>query len=243
LIAAHDREGLLKHTAAASSPFQKALGLASVEHLLIQVGAIGEAEEYAHAIADDAADCSLAKAEALTAVATGWTRKGDLDHARQSFDSALKKVDSVRAELAFGKVAVAASIAAAQAESGMVPTSVGTFDFALKLASQVQPRAKPVNGVYPKTYFGSLFQDDAYRAVFGAAIRTHDLGAARQTVELWRTSAGNSADVSIVDAWLGVGRQDEALSYARRLKNATERAPTLLWLARTLLDEAGAPLI
>jgi tetratricopeptide (TPR) repeat protein len=243
LIAAHDRNGLLKHTEAASSPFQKALGLASLEHLLIQVGAVKEAEESAQAITDNGADCSLAKAEALTAVGTAWQGAGDPEHARQAFDAALKAVASVGSELAFGKAAVTASVAAALAESGMAAMSKETFELALKFTSQVQPRPKPVNGVYPKTYFGSHFQDDAYRAIFGAAIRTRDLSAVRHMVELWRASAGSGANTSIVDVWLDAGRRDEALSYARGLKNATERVPTLLWLARSLLDEEGAPLL
>ena len=79
-------------------------------------------EQSARAIPDDSADCTLAKAEALTAAATAWARKGDSDRAREDFDAALQKVASVGAGLAFGKVIVTASIAAAQAESGMVLT-------------------------------------------------------------------------------------------------------------------------
>ena len=240
LIASRDRPGLVKHTAAASSPFQKTLGLASIEHLLIQVGRIQEAEETVQSIPDDGAACSLAKTEALTAVATAWARKGDTNHARQSFSSALKNVDSVRRELAFGKAVVVASIAAGQAESGFVATSAGTLDFALTLVSQVEPRPKRVNGVYPKTYGGHRFRDDAFGAVFGSAIRMRDLGAARHTVELWRTSEGDSANFSIVHAWVDAGRKPEALVYVRGLEIAMERVEALLMLAGILLDEAGA---
>jgi tetratricopeptide (TPR) repeat protein len=243
LVAARDREGLLKHTAEASSPFQKTLGLASIEHLLIHVGAVKDAEQSARAIPNDGADCTLAKAEALTAAGTAWARIGDSERAQETFESALQNVASVGRDLAFGKAIVIASIAAAEAESGMIATGNKTFETALKSVSQVEPCPKPVKGVYPKTYFGRRFQDDAYRLIFGVAIRAHDLGAARHTVDLWRAAGGSGENVSIVDAWLGVGRKDEALSYARGLKDAIERVPTLLWMARSLLDEAGAPLL
>jgi hypothetical protein len=61
LVARRDRQGLLKHTAEASSPFQKTLGLASIERLLIQLGALKDAEQSARAIPDDGTDCTPAK--------------------------------------------------------------------------------------------------------------------------------------------------------------------------------------
>lgn len=243
LAAAGDREGLLKHTRAAVSPFQKAMGLASIEHIFIQIGAPAEAEQYAREIPDDRSDCTLARVEALSATATAWARKGDTEHAQACFNEALATLTMVGRELAFGKAVVAASIAAAQSESGLVATSSKTFDLALKLASEVPSRPKPVNGVYPKTYFGRGFQDDAFRAIFAAAIRIHDLGAARHTAEMWHTSAGSDANSSIVDAWLAAGRKDDALAFARSLRDPIERVPALLSLARSLLDDAGAPVI
>ena len=102
LVAARDSDGLRKHTERAATPFQKALGLASIEHLLIQLGALQEAEQSARAMPDDGADCSLAKAEALTAAASAWARNGDSDRARENFDAALQTVASVGSGLAFG---------------------------------------------------------------------------------------------------------------------------------------------
>src|SRR5262249_46191710 len=145
LVAARDSERLRKHTEQAATPFQKALGLASLEHLLIQVGALEEAEQSARAIPDDNEDCSLAKAEALTTAATAWARKGNPERARENFDAALKSVASVGNDLAFGKAVVTASIAAAQAESGTVLPSNKTFETALKVVLQINPRPKPIN--------------------------------------------------------------------------------------------------
>jgi tetratricopeptide (TPR) repeat protein len=243
LVVAHDSEGLRRHTEQAATPFQKALGLASLEHLLIQVGAVEQAEQSARAIPDDNEDCSLAKAEALTATATAWGRKGDSERARENFDAALQAAASVGgSDLAFGKAVVTASIAAAQAESGMVLLSNKTFETALKLVLQIKPRPKPINGVYPKNYFGGRFQDGGYNAIFGFALRAHNLGIARNALELWRALGVAGVHEDIMYAWLGAGRRDEAISYAHSLKEGTSRAQALLWLARTLLDEAGAPM-
>src|SRR5262249_14395595 len=67
LVAARNSAQLRKHVEEASTPFQKTLGLASLEHLLIQLGTLELADESARTMPDDSADCSLAKAEALTA--------------------------------------------------------------------------------------------------------------------------------------------------------------------------------
>jgi len=70
-----------------------------------------------------------------------------------------------------------------------------------------------------------------------------NLEIARNRVEPWRSSGVAGVDESIIDAWFRVGRKDEAISYARSLKGETLRTSALLWVARKLLDEAGAPLL
>jgi tetratricopeptide (TPR) repeat protein len=242
LAAAGDHEGLLNHTRAASTPFQKAMGLASLEHILIQLRAPAEAEKYAREIPNDCPDCTLARVEALSAVATAWARTGDPERAQKCFEEALVGLKTVGLDLAFGKAVVAASIAAAQYESGLVATSAQTFELALKLTSQVPSRPKPVKGVYPKMYFSRGFQDDAFRAIFAVAIRIYD-GAARRTAEMWHDLAGDEAYSSIVDAWLAAGRKEDALAFARTISDPEQRVAALLWLARSLLDDAGAPVI
>jgi hypothetical protein len=241
LVAARDLQGLRKHTESASSPFQKTLGLAGMEHLLIQAGALHAADLTALAIPDDGADCTLAKAEALAAAGVAWAQAGVSVFATRNFEAAMGIVDSAGREMAFGKAAVMASIAVAQARAGMVATSHGTFDAALKLALQLPPRPKPVKGMPPKNLSGRIFQDDAYDRIFAIAIRTRDLGAARRTAALWRTSGGDREDGRILDAWMRFGLRDEALSYARGLKKPADRIAALLWLARRMLYEAGAP--
>jgi len=52
-----------------------------------------------------------------------------------------------------------------------------------------------------------------------------NLEMARNTVEPWRSLGVAGVDESIIDAWFGVGRKDEAISYARSLKEGTLRTP------------------
>jgi hypothetical protein len=241
LVVAGDRESLKKHTEQASTPFQRAMGMASIEHLWFQLGALEEAEQSAIAIPDDKADCSLGKAEALTAAATAWARQANSERAAQSFNAALQAVDSVSAALAYGKVVVTAAIAVGQFESGMTDASQKTFETALTLAGQVPLRPRPVNGTYPKNYFGTHFRDSAYSGIFQKAMRIQNLEMARKTIEPWRNSGSDQVNNDIVSAWFNVGRKDEAVSYARSLKNEASHIRALLMAARLMLDEAGAP--
>lgn len=64
-VAARDPAGLRRLTESASTPFQKALGLASLEHLMILSRKPELAEEFATAIPETDSSSSLAKAERL----------------------------------------------------------------------------------------------------------------------------------------------------------------------------------
>ena len=242
LIEAGDRPGLEKLVSSASSDFQKALALASLEHLLLQVGALPDAEGIARTIPDDGSDSSLSKAEALTAAAVGWGRKGDTVRSRQCFEDALAIVAKVGRELAFGKAVVTGAIAAAQAESGLTATSQPTFDLAMGLVAALPLRPKPAGGRSPANPSRQRFQDDAYPAIFAFQMRAHDLGGGRRTATLWRQTVGQDANTSILMAFYEAGQKDEALRYARSLKDPIERVPALLVYADSLLDEAAAPI-
>ena len=240
---AGDREGLLKHTAHAVSTFQKTMAFATIEHLLIQIGEVAEAESYARKIPEDQSDCALARVEALSAAAVAWARAGNTEQAQEVFDDALETLASVGPDLAFGKAVVAAAVATAQSEAGFVATSSQTFELSLKLAQHVPLRPKPVKGVYKNTYFGRSFRDDAFGKIFDAALRIHNLSAARRTVAVWASSNDSDPHVSIVNAWFHAGRKDEAIAHARGISDVKERVSALEWLARNALDEAGGPLL
>jgi hypothetical protein len=177
-------------------------------------------------------------------VGIAWGKKGDAERATVDFDAASQITASVRAELSFGKTLVTLAIAVAQADFRMPTSSNATFDSALKLATQVPPRPTlAANRVYPKNYFSGHFRDGAYSRVFESAMTVSNLDIARKTVDLWRTSDAFGVQGDIATAWFDAGRRDEAIAYARSLKDRTDRAVTLVRLARRLLDQAGAPLV
>lgn len=244
LVAARNSVELREHVEDASTPFQKTLGFASLEHLFIQLGTLDLADQSARAIPDDSADCSLAKVEALTAVGIAWVKKGDTERANADFDTAWQVTTSIRTELSFGKTVVTLAIAVAEAKSGMPTSSNRIVESALMFATQVPPRPTlPANRVYPKNYFSGHFRDGAYSRVFESAMTLNNLDIARKTVDLWQNSDVFGVQGDIADAWFDAGRKDEAISYARSLKDRTDRGVALLRLARRLLDQAGAPLI
>jgi hypothetical protein len=237
-----DGDSLRKHLDSAYSPFQKTLGLATIEHLLLQHGQIQAAENIANTIPDDGADCSLAKGEALTAAGVAWTHKEESERARLAFEAALRNIRGVNQDLAFGKVKVLAALAGAQTDAGFVVSAKDTLELAWKVAAALPAIPRPflqhISARAPKP----IFRHDGYRVIFDAAVRTHDLGAARRTVELWKQSDRES-DVSIVSAWLSVEQPEEAIAYVRSLKNAKDRAEALLVLIERLLARAGAQIL
>ncbi len=242
LAVAGNRDGLLKLTESAASPFQKMLAWANLVHVFIQLGVPAEAEQYARLISEDGADCTLAKAEALVAVGSAWGRRKEPLQAERCFDDALHLVANVGKELAFGRAVVVAKVAEAEAAAGLTSNLSATFDLALDLARLSPPHPKPVNGVYPKGYFEEhQTQDDAYRLIFNTAVKARDLADARRSAQKWHESSSDLADNGIVTAWVEDGKIDEALAYARELKDRGERASALLDLAQEWLDSAGAP--
>jgi tetratricopeptide (TPR) repeat protein len=240
LMEAGGRDGVLKHAEGARTCFQKALALASIEHILIAAGMPKDAQDHAGHIAEDTPDCVLAKAEALSAAGAAWGRAGRTEESRAAFAAALDTLRKVPAALAFGRVAVAASISRAQASSGLVATSGDTFATAIQFAAQVPMRPKPVNGVYPKSYSSRTFRDDAYRLIVGAQLDARDFGGAFRTADLWRAAGADGGDIAF--EFLSAGYLDEAVRYARSLHALDDRAAALLWLAGHLLDDVSAPV-
>jgi hypothetical protein len=242
LAVAGNRDGLLKLTESAASPFQKMLAWANLAHVFIQLAVPVEAEQYARLISEDGADCTLAKAEALVAVGSAWGRRKEPLQAKRCFDDALHLVANVSKELAFGRAVVVARVAEAEAAVGLTSNLSAAFDLALDLARLAPPHPKPINGVYPKGYFeDNQTQDDAYRLIFNTAVKARDLPDARRSAQRWHESSSDLADSGIVTGWVEDGKMDEALAYARDLKDRGERASALLDLSQEWLDSAGAP--
>jgi tetratricopeptide (TPR) repeat protein len=239
--AAGDRTGIEKITENAATPFQEALGLASLEHVLIQARQPETAEQYARKIPETDSASSLAKAEALSAAAVAWLRARDADRARADFESAKHIVSSV-SDLPFGRISVLVSIAAAQFKGEMMDDGNTTLRSAIELAQKLPQRPHTPPGVRrPQTPLGVHYKDEAFDKIVRAAIHARAVQIANDAAEIWGQTGDNTGS-ALVDAWLADGRTDEAIAAARRIKDPEWRVSALLSLARNLLTDDGAPI-
>jgi tetratricopeptide (TPR) repeat protein len=236
-----DREGLLRIADSAATPFQKALGMASIEHVFIQARQPEGAEQYAEKIPTSDSDCLLAKAEALSAAGAAWLRAGDTRRAHTNFENAIELVKSVP-DLPLGKLLVMLSIGSAQAKGGLVASAGTSFRLAKELAQDLPVRPVPAKLPAKTTPQATHYRDETYSKILLAAIRAHDLGAANEAARLWRL-VDNKAGPEIVEAWLDAARTEDAVASAREIEDVPQRVKALLVLARELLDRAGAPNI
>jgi tetratricopeptide (TPR) repeat protein len=234
-----DREGLLRIAESATTPFQSALGMASIEHILIQARQPEAAEQYAQKIPAVDSDCLLAKAEALSAAGAAWLQAGDTGRAHTNFQAATELVKSV-ADVPLGKVLVTLSIGSAQAKGGLVASAGTSFRLAKELAQDMPVRPMIAKLPAKTAPAATHYRDEAYSKMLLAAIQAHDLGVANETARLWRL-VDNKAGPAIVEAWLSAGRTDDAIASAREIEDVPQRVKALLVLARGLLDRAGAP--
>jgi tetratricopeptide (TPR) repeat protein len=238
--AAGDRTGIERITESAATPFQKALGLASLEHILIQERQPELAEHYARKIPETDSSSSLAKAEALSAAAGAWLRALDRDRAHTDFDSAKLIVLAVP-DLPLGKIAVLISIAAAQFRGQMTDDGNMTFRAAIEVARTLPERPQYPLGARPKpTPAGVHYKDEAFEKILRAAIHADDAPIADHVAAIWSES-GHDARSEMADAWFGEGRAEQAIAATRLIADPDRRVSKLLSLARDLLDEAGAP--
>jgi len=169
-VAARDPAGLRRLTERASTPFQKALGLASLEHLMILSRKPELAEEFATAIPETDSSSSLAKAEALSAAGSARLKEHNNDAALADFNAATRIVQSVR-DLPLSKVSVLVSIATAQFKGGLVENGNVTFRAAVALAQDLPQRPKPQAGLPRQSGLGEHYKDEAFKQILTAAIK------------------------------------------------------------------------
>jgi tetratricopeptide (TPR) repeat protein len=238
--AAGDREGIESVTASAATPFQRALGVASLEHILIQARQPKSAEEYANKIEQTDSPSSLAKAEALSAAASAWLRAADGERARTDFEAAKQIVLGVQ-DLPVGKISVLSSIAAAQIKGGMMEEGHATFEIAVELAMKLSepPRPRP-GGPRPRKSSSSNSRGKALEKILRTAIRAQDLQVAADVGKRW-IDTGEVAGWQVASAWFAEGTTEQAIAAARQLTDEN-RITALLTLARGLLTEEGGPI-
>src|SRR5207248_2235304 len=88
---------------------------------------------------------------------------------------------------------------------------------------------------------GIHYKDEAFERIVHAAIQVRSVKIANDAAKIWSKS-GDNAESALVDAWLAAGRTDEAIDAARRIEEPERRVSELLSLARSLLNDAGAPI-
>jgi tetratricopeptide (TPR) repeat protein len=239
-VAAHDPDGLRRLTESASTPFQKALGLASLEHLMILSGKPELAEEFATAIPETDSSSLLAKAEALSAAGAARLRNHGTDAALSDFTAAIKVVQSVH-DLPLGEISVLVSVATAQFKGGLIEDGTVTFRAAIGLAQSLPQRPKPQPGLPRRTVLGTHYKDEGFKQILTAAIAQRDRPVVNEVIGAWNKT-GDDADGAAVEGWLDADVPDEAIAMAHKIENAQARVSALLEIARTLLDRAGAPI-
>jgi len=238
---AGDRASVERMIENATTPFKKALAIASLEHVFIQLGRPEQAEQYAKSIPETDSSSSLAKAEALSAAGAAWVRVLNDDRARADFNVARSVASSVP-DLPLGRVSVLVSIATAQIQARMLEDGEGTFRRSIELAQSFPQRPVTPPGVRrPMTPPGVHYIDEAFEKIVHAAIQVRNVKIANDAVKIWSKS-GDNADSSLVDAWLAAGQTNEAIDAARRIEDPERRVSELLSLARNLLYDAGAPI-
>jgi tetratricopeptide (TPR) repeat protein len=239
--AAGDIDGINRITETAATPFQKALAVASLEHLALQKHEAQMAEHFADTIQSLDSVSSLAKAEAISAAAAEWLRKGEVERAGDDFSAAKRLVSSV-SDLPLGRISVLVSIAGTQSRNGMKREGRATFEEAIALAQKLPARPHPAPGVRrPPVPLGTHYNDEAFERIMRAAVHAADDEIVSEAVAAWKTT-GESAGSTLVNVWLAEGATDQAIAAARAIEDPDARVSELLSLARNLLDRAGGPI-
>lgn len=183
----------------------------------------------------------LVTISAQCAAGTAWVRALNDDRARTDFNSA-KSIASSLPDLLLGKVAVLVSIATAQIQARMTEDGEATFPQSVELARKLPDLRVTPHGVRrPPTPPGTHYKDEAFEKIVHAAIQVRSVKVANDAAKIWSMSSDN-AESALVDAWLAAGRTDEAIAAARKIEDPERRVSELLSLARSLLNDAGAPI-
>ncbi|WP_031500753.1 hypothetical protein [Bryobacter aggregatus] len=236
---AQDREGLNALLESAQTPFQKTLGFACIEHILIQLHQPEAAESFANQIPESTPDTRLAKAEAMRAVGAEWLRLKNLDRARTAFSAATAHVQSAP-DLVWGQTMVLTGMAAVQARYGMSTESARSFELAVEYGRRLPLfPTPPKGGSYPKPS-GVHYRDEGYRAMLIAAIEVNHLAFAQKVSALWSQDATDAA-TSIVNSWLQAGMVEPATLFARQIKDPQQRTDAFIALAKDRAFLDGVP--
>ncbi len=245
LAGKRDFAAVLQRIQTAPDNARKVLAVSALEYMSIQNNGEVAPDGIAALLPEDAADATLAKAEALLAAGVELAKRKNSDAALHGFDLARQALDRVTLpDLRFGRVVVCAEIAVQEAKAGLRGTSEETFSKALRFAREIGVLIEPAAGAktMPGKPAGKPVMSDAAREIFIRALAVNNIGQARKAAEVWRGGA-KSMEGAVVRAWLEANLPDEAAAFAETVPDITSRVAELLRTAAVTLDTLGAPTL
>lgn len=219
----------------AGSAWQRAWGLAAVA----QMTALARNWEYAvqagMAIPRDKGTLSLARAGVLRFVGVALTKAKEVDRARGLFQEAAASANDGGRGQVFDKVTLLVAIAVAQHRAGFVEDAKASFDLGL-VAAKAMPQNVARRNRLPSNY--KEFREGGLGAVFSGQLDVLDTAAARTTAETWfRLETPYDGDM-IVSGWIRAEQVEEALRFARGIRERDLAAQLLNHAAEVVLREA-----
>jgi hypothetical protein len=217
------------------SGWQRAMGLAAVA----QMTALARNWEYAvqagMAIPRDKGTLSLARAGVLRFVGIALTKAKEMDRARGLLQEAAASANDGGRGQVFDKVTLLVAIAVAQHRAGFVEDAKTSFDLGL-----VAAKAMPQNLARRKglPWDSKEFRDVGLWEVFSGQLDVLDTAGARATAETWFRLETPYDGERIVGWWIRAEQVEEALRFARGIRERDLAAQLLNHAAEVVLREA-----
>ena len=219
----------------AGSAWQRAWGFAAVA----QMTALARNWEYAvpagMAIPRDKGTLSLARAGVLRFVGIALTKAKEMDRARGLFQEAAASATDGGKGQAFEKVTLLVAIAVAQHRAGFVEDAKASFDLGLTAAKAMPQNVARRKGL-PSNY--KEFREGGLGAVFSGQLDVLDTAGARATAETWFRLETPFDGEMIVWDWIRAEQVEEALRFARGIRDRDLAAQLLNRAAEVVLREA-----
>ena len=219
----------------AATPFQKAMGIASVQHIMNQGGLVDLSEACARAIPTTDDNAKMAKAEALASAATALAIGGEKNRARALFIAAGEQVPNIP-QNPLARIQVLVNIALRQATADFDADAQATWIRAIQLAQDF-PSAPTVWNQRKK---GVKYREEAFWPLISEAVEFQRIAFATQAANAWAVT-DKAAIGSLVSALLRCDDFQLALATARKIPDPHLRGQELLSVASSWLNAIRAP--
>ena len=217
------------------SGWQRAMGLAAVAQMTAWARNWEYAVQAGMAIPRDKGTLSLARAGVLRFVGIALTKAKEMDRARGLLQEAAASANDGGRGQVFDKVTLLVAIAVAQHRAGFVEDAKTSFDLGL-----VAAKAMPQNLARRKglPWDSKEFRDVGLWEVFSGQLDVLDTAGARATAETWFRLETPYDGERIVGWWIRAEQVEEALRFARGIRERDLAAQLLNHAAEVVLREA-----